>query len=82
MGRLVVDAVDGGGGLVEALLAGGGTKVLTAGGVVWEEGGLLLFLRFDENVNCLNRDVMSKVWEEDEGEQEKSGEFKKGRGRG
>lgn len=34
MGRLVVEALDGGGGLVEAVLAGGGTKVFPAGGVV------------------------------------------------
>lgn len=34
MGRLVVEALDGGGGLVEAELAGGGTNALPAGGVV------------------------------------------------
>jgi hypothetical protein len=61
MGRLVVEAVEGGGGLVEEVLAGGGTKVFPVGGVVWERVELLLFLRFDENVKFFSLDVMSKA---------------------
>lgn len=60
MGRLVVEALDGGGGLVEAVLAGGGTKLFPAGGVVWERVELLLFLRFDENVKFFSLDVMRR----------------------
>jgi hypothetical protein len=33
MGRLVVEAVEGGGGLVEVVLAGAGTKVFPPAGV-------------------------------------------------
>lgn len=61
MGRLVVEADEGGGGLVEAVLAGGGTKVFPEDGIVWEMVELLLFLRFDENVKFFSLDVMSKV---------------------
>lgn len=57
-----MEALDGGGGLVEAVLTGGGTKVFPAGGVC-EKVELLLFLRFDENVKFLSLDVMGRVRE-------------------
>lgn len=59
MGRLAVEAVEGGGGLDEATLPGGAAKELPTGaGEVFE---LLLFLRFDENVKFFNREVMGEA---------------------
>lgn len=73
-----MEDVEGGGGLVEALLEGGGTKVLPAGGLVWERVELLLFLRFDENPKFFNREVMSESERENKfSRRRKWGESKK-----
>lgn len=55
-----MDAVEGGGGLVDVVLAGGATKVLVPPDGLSDGGELLLFLRFDENLRFFKREVMSE----------------------